>query len=131
RDPDSVSRAEAKLLESWESFGIDRDLGRPGLALDLGAAPGGWSRVLANNGYQVDAVDPADLDPRVLALDKVVHHQETAGSFFAGDKNRYQLLVSDMKMDAEMAATLLCDCVARITPNQGRLLSTLKLGKGP
>lgn len=129
RDPEAVSRAESKLLEAWEAFGLEGL--EPGAALDLGAAPGGWSRVLAGKGYSVDAVDPADLDSRVLALDQVTHHRQTAGSFLARHRRaRFALIVSDMKMDAARAAALLTGCAPALKPGGG-LLTTLKLGKGP
>lgn len=40
-------------------------------AVDLGAAPGGWSWVLARQGVMVTAVDNGPLDERVLATGKV------------------------------------------------------------
>ncbi len=131
RDEASVSRAEAKLQEAYEAFLLP-SLPTGGQALDLGAAPGGWTRVLAQKGFRVDAVDPADLDPRVLALDGVKHHRETAGSFLGQRKSaHYDLMVSDMKMDAAMAASLLVRHANCLKREGGLLLSTLKLGKGP
>ena len=44
-----------------------------GAAIDVGAAPGGWTAELARNMRLVVAVDPADLDPQVLGLRNVVH----------------------------------------------------------
>jgi 23S rRNA (cytidine2498-2'-O)-methyltransferase len=128
RDPQAVSRAEAKLLEAWEAFGLEKE--PSGHALDLGAAPGGWTRVLASKGFQVQAVDPARLDPRVLSLATVAHHAETAGSFLSHSKGRFALIVSDMKMDPKLAAELLVRFAPRLDPSRGRLLATLKLGKG-
>lgn len=127
RDPDAVSRAETKLLEAWEAFAMQEQV-PSGRALDLGAAPGGWSRVLALKGYRVEAVDPAQLDPRVSALAAVTHHGETAGRFLARDPGPFALLVSDMKMDAVMAAELLLRHSGSLQPN-GRLLTTLKLDR--
>ncbi len=125
RDPDSVSRAETKLIEGWEAFGLGRP--RPGLALDLGAAPGGWSRVLADWGYEVHAVDPAPLDPRVAS--RVHAHQETAGRFLSKPGPTFDLLVCDMKMEARRVADLLVSCSPRLKVG-ARVFTTLKLGKG-
>lgn len=130
RDPDSVSRAEAKLLEAWEAFGLEGHSFGTRRALDLGAAPGGWSRVLAKLGFRVGAVDPAELDSRVLALPTVTHHRGTAGQFLSQERGQLDLLASDMKMEALMAADLLLRCAERLHPSHGRLLTTLKLGKG-
>ncbi len=52
-----IGRAELKIREAFDDFGLH---GR-GIALDLGAAPGGWSVFLAQNGYKVIAVDNGDL----------------------------------------------------------------------
>ena len=40
---------------------------------NAGAAPGGWTGYLAGRAGRVIAVDPADLDPTVLALPNVTH----------------------------------------------------------
>ncbi|MFP4312642.1 MAG: SAM-dependent methyltransferase, partial [Nitriliruptoraceae bacterium] len=50
--------------------------------LDLGAAPGGWTWLLAWTGAQVLAVDRAPLDPRIAQLPNV---SEQRGSAFALD----------------------------------------------
>jgi 23S rRNA (cytidine2498-2'-O)-methyltransferase len=63
--PEQISRAEFKLLEALEVFGVS--LPTHGRALDLGAAPGGWTRLLLEAGLSVIAVDPANLDPRLKA----------------------------------------------------------------
>lgn len=43
-------------------------------AIDVGAAPGGWSSYLADNcGYEVIAIDPAELHPDVAARPGVHH----------------------------------------------------------
>ena len=41
--------------------------------VDVGAAPGGWSSFMADHSTQVIAVDPAEMDPRVLQLPNVTH----------------------------------------------------------
>src|SRR5947209_3776190 len=61
--PEQISRAEFKLLEALEVFGVE--LPSSGWALDLGAAPGGWTRLLLEAGMHIVAVDPAKLDPRL------------------------------------------------------------------
>ena len=61
------SRAYLKL---WELFTlVPEAMPRPGeLCLDLGAAPGGWSWVLAGTGARVFAIDKAPLAPGVAAM---------------------------------------------------------------
>ncbi len=54
-----ISRAEMKIEEAFDRFGIKA---RRGIAIDLGAAPGGWSCFLAKRGFSVIAIDNAKLD---------------------------------------------------------------------
>lgn len=71
-----VCRAAWKLREAIQEREIAEVLShRVGVAraLDLGAAPGGWTSVLAERCVEVVAVDPADLDPAVGATRGVRH----------------------------------------------------------
>lgn len=133
KDPKAVSRAEQKLRESLELLEQARVLGpgegQPKRALDLGAAPGGWSRVMAQLGYSVDAVDPADLDPRVAAHPGVTHHRTTSGAFLKSCRSRYHALLCDMKMEAVMATKVARDFQHFLEPS-AVLVLTLKLPKG-
>lgn len=61
----SVSRAGYKIREAVGFFGID--MSSVGSALDIGAAPGGWTDYLLGRGARVLAVDRALLDYRKLA----------------------------------------------------------------
>ncbi|MCC6622333.1 MAG: 50S rRNA methyltransferase [Deltaproteobacteria bacterium] len=120
-DPAEVSRAEKKLVEALEVFGLEAPRG--GTAIDLGAAPGGWTRVLRARGLSVHAVDPGALDPRVGALPGVVWHPTTAERFLV-HAEPVDVLVADMKMDARDAARL----VGRYAPKVRRFaVLTLKL----
>ena len=72
------SRAYLKL---WEAFArLRRQPGPDDRCLDLGAAPGGWTWLLARGGAQVLAVDKAPLAPEVEALPTVTWRE---GSAFA------------------------------------------------
>lgn len=63
------SRAYLKL---WETFARLRRQPQPGEhCLDLGAAPGGWTWLLARTGAQVTAIDKAPLDASVARLPNV------------------------------------------------------------
>ena len=74
------SRAYLKL---WEAFARLRRQPQPGeRCLDLGAAPGGWTWLLARTGAEVLAVDKAPLAPEVAALPNVSWQE---GSAFALD----------------------------------------------
>lgn len=70
------SRAYLKLWEALTRIG--RWPGPGEVALDLGAAPGGWTWALAQLGGQVVAVDKAAMDPAVAALPNVTIRTESA-----------------------------------------------------
>jgi 23S rRNA (cytidine2498-2'-O)-methyltransferase len=124
---EQISRAEFKLLEAIESFGIY--LPSDGQALDLGAAPGGWTRLLLDQGLSVVAVDPAQLDPRVAKRKHLEHYRGYAEDYLttASKQNRqFDVIVNDMRMDARDAARLL-GRAARCLRKEGVVISTLKL----
>jgi 23S rRNA (cytidine2498-2'-O)-methyltransferase len=67
------------------------------LALELGAAPGGGTRALAEAGLRVVAVDPQPLDPAVVGLPGVTILARRAGDIkLAEVPADVQWLVSDM-----------------------------------
>ncbi len=79
------SRAYLKL---WEAFARLRRQPGPGdRCLDLGAAPGGWTWLLARTGAEVVAVDKAPLEPRVDSLPNVTFQ---AASAFALDPEAFE-----------------------------------------
>jgi 23S rRNA (cytidine2498-2'-O)-methyltransferase len=78
------SRAVVKLAEAFQTFlGVnERDAVRSGMrAVDLGAAPGGWTWLLAQRGLRVTAVDNARLKGDV-ANDSLVTHVRADGLTF-------------------------------------------------
>lgn len=124
REPDQISRSEFKLLEALELFAIATPA--RGVALDLGAAPGGWTRVLRQRGLYVTAVDPAPLDPR-LAHDRAVRYRPlTAQEYLAAGPDTFDLIVNDMRMDARDSARLMVAYARYLAPD-GAALITLKL----
>jgi len=79
------SRSGLKLVEALLHFVGEDELParmRPGrVAIDLGAAPGGWSQVLAARGLRVVAVDNGPIAPEVMATQLVEHRREDAFRF--------------------------------------------------
>lgn len=124
RETDQVSRAEFKLLEALEIFKIE--LPPRGVALDLGASPGGWTRVLRQHDQYVTAVDPGELDPRVAKDRGVRHKRMTAEQYLAHEPDQFDLIVNDMRMDARDSARLMVD-YARQLYRHGLVIMTLKL----
>ncbi|GAA2125238.1 SAM-dependent methyltransferase [Glycomyces algeriensis] len=127
KTPEQVSRAEFKLEELFKAHPIDAGVEPKGRALDYGAAPGGWTRILAERGYRTTAVDPGDLDPRVLKLPNVVHERTTAGNFLRDTKDRFDLIVNDMKMSPDRSSRFMVDSARLLNP-YGAAVTTLKTG---
>jgi 23S rRNA (cytidine2498-2'-O)-methyltransferase len=124
---EQISRAEFKLLEALEVFGIS--LPENGRALDLGAAPGGWTRLLLDAGLSVIAVDPANLDPRLARRKQLEHYRGYAENYLEGAlqrRYRFDIIANDMRMDAREAARLL-DSAAECLRPDGVMISVLKL----
>ena len=106
---ESVSRAYYKLQEALTrynggAFSVgDRLTGS--VALDCGAAPGGWSKYLIDEMKcsKVFSVDPGALDSTVEALEGVEHMRSTienAIPMLAEKKTTIDLWVSDMCLHA-------------------------------
>lgn len=125
KEAEQVSRAEFKLLEAIETFALE--LPREGVALDLGAAPGGWTRVLRQRGLRVTAIDPALLDERVAADEGVTHLRETTQVYFR-DPQPCDIMVNDMRMDCLESARLMNEGAAALVPG-GIGVLTLKLSE--
>ncbi|WP_433006545.1 SAM-dependent methyltransferase [Kribbella sp. CA-294648] len=125
RSDERVSRSEFKLEEALQTF--DLRLPDGGKALDLGASPGGWTRILRQHGQEVWSVDPGELDRRVAA-DRGVHHvATTAGEFFRRNQLRFDVVVNDMRMDQILSARVMVDAVPHL--RRGALaIVTLKGG---
>jgi 23S rRNA (cytidine2498-2'-O)-methyltransferase len=124
---EQISRAELKLLEALEVFGLT--LPEKGRALDLGAAPGGWTRLLLDAGLSVIAVDPARLDERVTRRPHLEHYRGYADDYLEEAKRkayRFDLIVNDMRMDAREAARTLSRAVPCLRKD-GFIISVLKL----
>ncbi len=73
---DRLNRAQFKLVEAIGRFNLKLD-GQGKYALDLGASPGGWSKVLASKGYEVISVDKGNLDESIVGNPKITHIQQT------------------------------------------------------
>jgi 23S rRNA (cytidine2498-2'-O)-methyltransferase len=126
REKGQISRAEFKLLEALEAFHLE--LPPRGIALDLGAAPGGWTRVLRQKEQYVTAVDPAHLHPSLQNDTSVRHMQMTAEEYLAQYPDTFDLIVNDMRLDARDSARLMVSYAPHLYPH-GAVIMTLKLPK--
>ena len=126
REEGQISRAEFKLLEALDVFGLTLPVG--GKALDMGAAPGGWTRVLRQQGLRVVAVDPADMDAGFRRDPNVTHVAKTIEAFLPTLKTRFDVLVNDMRMDADASVEMMLKVSRSLVPD-GLAIMTLKLTK--
>ena len=125
RADERVSRSEFKLEEAIATFGLELPAG--GKAVDLGASPGGWTRILRQHGQEVWSVDPGSLDPRLRADRRIHHEATTAGRFFAANRTRFDVVVNDMRMDQVLSARMMVDAAAHLRRG-GLAIVTLKGG---
>lgn len=82
---EAPSRSTLKLEEAWHHFIPREDWDKrlaPGMtAVDLGAAPGGWTWQLVNRNIRVIAVDNGPMDESLMYLG-LVEHQRADGFTF-------------------------------------------------
>jgi 23S rRNA (cytidine2498-2'-O)-methyltransferase len=125
--PEQISRAEFKLLEALEVFGVT--LPSQGLALDLGAAPGGWTRLHLEAGMKVVAVDPAKLDVRIVGQQHLEHYRGYSEGYLEEAIKRHRkfnVITNDMRMDARETSRLLVEASSCLFKD-GFIISVLKL----
>lgn len=113
------SRAYLKLWEALTRLGAWPQPGET--CVDLGAAPGGWTWVLAQLGATVLAVDKAPLEPRAAALPGVTQKTESA---FAMPVQQVDWLVCDVVAYPARLLTLLERWIAAGAPK--RIVCTVK-----
>lgn len=117
-----ISRAENKLKEALSKFNVK--LSGEGYALDIGAAPGGWTKVLADHGYNVIAVDPGNLKPE-LENDPRITHYKCRIEDLKFD-NFFDIIVNDMNVDPEVTAQIM-NGLSNSLKDEGLAVVTLKL----
>ena len=117
-NPDDICRAYYKLSEAftryqpngftlkrtnWCDSSPTKRPKRPVIAIDCGAAPGGWTKFLIEQTYvdEVYSIDPGELNQSVSSLHSVHHMKMTAAKAIPQlrntlSKNSISLWVSDM-----------------------------------
>lgn len=127
KSPERISRSEFKLEELFQIY--DLELSSHGTALDLGASPGGWTRVMRQRGFQVTAVDPAPLDSRLRSDPQVDYVASTVGEYLASSRSRFDIMLNDMRMPADLSIEMMLRGRRLLGPG-GTLIMTLKLAAG-
>lgn len=128
REQGQISRAKFKLLEAEAVFGIDFSAFHE--ALDIGAAPGGWTSFLLDRGLTVTAVDPAKLHPDVLSSPRLTHVRKNANSVKFRD-NQFDLLVCDMSWSPKLTAKMVSDLLYALVPGGTAVVTVKLLSKKP
>ncbi len=109
------SRSALKLAEALLVFLEEPERSRrlaPGMtAVDLGAAPGGWTSVLVRHGLMVTAVDNATLDPRLAETGQVRQRREDGFRFRPPEPVDW--MVCDMVESPSRVARLAASWVAQ------------------
>ncbi|MCD4784097.1 MAG: hypothetical protein K8T10_09775 [Candidatus Eremiobacteraeota bacterium] len=128
KEPGQLSRSGFKLLEAFEVFNFEHPEEKN--ALDLGASPGGWSKVLLEKGYAVTAIDRAPVDPELHKLGEIKIIQKDA-RLYSPKRNSFDILTNDMNRDPAHSANI--SVQAAMGLKQGApLIMTIKLtGKNP
>ncbi|PWK13893.1 SAM-dependent methyltransferase [Tumebacillus permanentifrigoris] len=121
-----ISRAVFKLLEAEERFGLD--LASFERALDIGAAPGGWSSLLLKRGLQVTAVDPGEMHADLLSNPNLKHLKNNAGDV-RFEEDAFDLLVCDMSWSPKQMSKLVFDLLDALQVG-GTAIITVKLMHG-
>jgi len=106
REENQISRAKFKLLEAERTFGLHYEQFRH--ALDVGAAPGGWTSLLLERGLQVTAIDPANMHELLRNHPNLVHHKKNASDVTL-QSHHYDLLVCDMSWSPMLMSKLVLD----------------------
>ncbi|WP_318152566.1 SAM-dependent methyltransferase [Paenibacillus terricola] len=106
REEEQISRAKFKLLEAERAFGLDYTQYRE--AIDIGAAPGGWTSLLLERGVSVTAIDPGAMHPSLRNHPKLTYLKRNA-SEVKFKPNTFDLLVCDMSWSPMQMVKLVLD----------------------
>ncbi len=129
KGPGDISRSNFKLLEAITRWKLCLPQG--GIALDLGAAPGGWTRVLLDRGMRVIAVDTGELDPRLLGQLGLTFLQRNVNDLTLPATTRLDMLTCDMSWDPFFTVRAVNRLSERLQSG-GQVILTVKLmGKRP
>ncbi|WP_338551499.1 SAM-dependent methyltransferase [Paenibacillus sp. KS-LC4] len=123
REEGQISRAKFKLLEAEREFGLNYETFQQ--ALDIGAAPGGWTSLLLERGLRVTAVDPGELHPSLNGHYALTYHKRNAADVKL-PAEAYDLLVCDMSWSPMQMSRLVLDLQQSLA-REATAIITIKL----
>ncbi len=143
RNQDRLNRAEVKLKEAFDVFGIGDS--KIASCIDVGASPGGWTNFMVKRGAHVVAIDRGALDYEKLAtrdvrtIDRVEDYEEGHAVLHMkmnlGEtpklplkEGSFDLLAIDTNTDY-MESSKIAMALSRYLKAGGFLIMTLKLPK--
>jgi 23S rRNA (cytidine2498-2'-O)-methyltransferase len=123
KQDDLISRATFKLLEAESVFSINFNLFSQ--ALDIGAAPGGWTSFLLDRGLHVTAIDPARLHESLMVHPRLTYYSKKIAEM-KFENHIFDLIVCDMSFSPKHTVNDLITVIHTLKKG-GRLLMTVKL----
>ena len=131
-----ISRAENKLKEAVSKYGLNLYLkndvesimsgGKK--ALDIGAAPGGWTKVLLDAGYEVVAVDPGKLKDELLENPKLTHYKCKIEDL--SFDSEFDIITNDINVEPKITGEIM-NKLSSFLKSGGMAVVTLKLPGNP
>eukprot|EP01029_Cantina_marsupialis_P006275 TRINITY_DN1686_c0_g1_i1.p1 TRINITY_DN1686_c0_g1~~TRINITY_DN1686_c0_g1_i1.p1 ORF type:complete len:324 (-),score=56.18 TRINITY_DN1686_c0_g1_i1:79-957(-) len=126
-----VNKAEHKVIEALRELELAPN--ETYSCIDIGAAPGGWTNVLAKLGAFVVAVDPAEIplavdNDRIKHISGMMEDEDTVKEIEA--KAPYDLLLCDVNCDVIYLKDLLVNAIKFLKPTAAAII-TLKFRKNP
>ncbi|PIP93994.1 MAG: hypothetical protein COW00_10790 [Bdellovibrio sp. CG12_big_fil_rev_8_21_14_0_65_39_13] len=94
---DKISPPSRAYLKLWEALTrLQKYPNEKSRSMDLGACPGGWSWVLLNLGSQLQSIDKAPLDPKIMKHPNLIYRQESAFGIEPKNEEKVDWLFSDI-----------------------------------
>ncbi len=128
REEGQISRAKFKLLEAERAFGLR--LGAYAQALDIGAAPGGWTSLLLERGTAVTAIDPAELHPSLAGHPRLTYLKRNASEAKLAAES-FDLLVCDMSWSPMLMVKLVLELERALKPGAEAIITVKLMHKKP
>jgi 23S rRNA (cytidine2498-2'-O)-methyltransferase len=122
---EAVSRAWLKMEEGlrWSQLPIPRGA----RCAELGSSPGGASQALLARGFSVIGVDPAEMDPAVLANPQFTHIRRRVTQVRRKEFRKIRWLMADMNVAPNYTLEAVEEIVTHSEVNVRGMLLTLKL----